>query len=86
MGFGAGFVFNQDSSNYFCKFIGWCSPMHYACELMLRIVLQDRSETMRNEILEYFGYTYGVLNCIYILLGFWIFFIFVGWVLLIVRG
>lgn len=86
MGIGAGFVFSQDSSNFICKFIGWTSPMHYACELMLRIVLQNRSEVMQTEILDYFGYTYGVVNCVFILIGFWFFFILLGWVLLILRG
>ena len=86
-GMGAGFLQNtSNNSNILIQFLSWVSPMHYACELMLRRILEGRSEVVKDQILGYFGYDYGNTTCVLILLGFWFGYTLFGWAALGPRG
>jgi ABC-type multidrug transport system permease subunit len=43
--FGAGMYANTGTSaNFLVKFISWVSPLHYSCELLLRLLFEGKNE------------------------------------------
>lgn len=86
-GMGAGVVANISSNaNLSIRFLSLISPMHYSCELLYRRVLAGHNKIITDRELEFFGYTYGEKVCYSILIGYWIVFTILGWIVLLIRG
>lgn len=84
---GAGFLANaSNNANYLVLFLSYVSPLHYSGELLLRRILAGRNEDINQQILDFFGYDYGNLKCVLILIGFWVGFTILGWAVLLFRG
>lgn len=82
---GAGLLANVNSNNI-VKFLGWISPQHYEIELLMRRLLDGRIKIINKEVLTYLGYEYGTDTCYYILIGMFVFYTLVGWLVLVLRA
>lgn len=87
MNFGAGVFANAGSgANVVIRFISYISPIRYAVEAILRRVTLGQPDLIRNQILDYFGYTYGINICLYFLFGFLLFIFLLGWLAIYLKN
>ena len=82
--FGAGIYANTgDGMNFLVRFIHYVSPLRYSTELLVSRVLTEKAGG--EFVLEKFGYTWGNVTCIMLLIS-WAFACFlVGWISLLWR-
>ena len=77
-GIGGGFVANTGAgANWFVTFLAYVSPLRYASEIILRRMTVGR--TVQDDILDHFGYTYGIERCFACVIGFGVFCFILGW-------
>ena len=56
---GSGLFINTNSSSTFVvKFLSFISPVHYATELIMFRLLNDKNELLRQKLLDYLGFDY----------------------------
>ena len=83
--FGAGFFANTGSgANWFVTGLSYFSPFRYSAEIQLRRVTQGRP--FQEQILEHFGYTYGLIDCFIFMAGFCVLCFFAGWIILYLKN
>ena len=84
-GFGGGILINTGSgASWIVKLISYISPLRYASEIILRRLTEYR--TVQEDILEYYGYTYGLGWCFGLMIAFTVFCFFLGWFILVMKN
>ena len=85
---GAGSFSNLGSANFVGKFLGWISPMRYACELLMRRLIYKKEQfgiPYGEYVMEYFGYNYGDNTCYAVLVSMFILFFTLTWLITYIK-
>ena len=70
---------NSATSNWFGDFLQYISPLRFGNELGMRLLLKER-DTLHDQVLEFFGFTWGEWQCYAALAGYTMFFFLIGWI------
>ena len=83
--FGAGFFASTGAgASWVVKGLSYISPLRYSTEISLRRVTQGRE--VQEQILDHFGYNWGMTNCFAFLIGFSALCFFAGWCILYLNN
>ena len=81
---GAGSFSNLKNVNFVGRFLGWISPMRYACELLFRRLISERF--YKDFVFDEFSYNYGEKECYLILCSMTVLFFSLGWAIVYFKS